>query len=354
MTEKTHNGICIYAEITPSKTLAGVTLELIAKAKELKEKLEGEEVSALIITGETELDSITEELSKAGADNIWLVQDEKLKQYSTDLYAKAACDTVAMKKPSIMLIGATTQGRDLGPRISSALDTGLTADCTEIDINEKGQLAATRPTFGGGLMATILCRNYPQMATVRPKVMPKAKLDCDKSANVENITVDFSDTPVRTEILELIQCLDETTACNIDEAEIIVAGGKGMKNAQNFKILEDLANTLGGAVGATRAAVDAGWVDHSVQVGQTGKTVVPKLYIACAISGAIQHLAGMNASDTIIAINKDPKAPIFSVATYGIVGDVFEVVPKLTEAIKEIKKQKGEYCNYDDISSCKV
>lgn len=340
MTENTeHKGICIYAEITPDKALAGVTLELIAKAKELSEKLEGEEVSALIVTGESDLENVIDDLSKAGAQNVWLVQDEKLKQYSTDLYAKAACDVVAMKKPSIMLIGATTQGRDLGPRISSKLDTGLTADCTEIDINEKGQLAATRPTFGGGLMATILCRNYPQMATVRPKVMPKAEMTSENKAQIENISIDFSNTPVRTEILELIKNI-QASGASIDEAEIIVAGGKGMKNAQNFKILEDLAEALGGAVGATRAAVDAGWADHSVQVGQTGKTVVPKLYIACAISGAIQHLAGMNASDVIIAINKDPKAPIFSVASYGIVGDVFEVVPKLTEAIKAAKQQE--------------
>lgn len=330
-------GICIFAELAPDKTLTGVTLELINKARELSQKLDGEEVSALLITSETDLDPTYEALSKAGADHIWLVQDPILAQYSTDLYAKAACDVVAQKEPSIMLIGATTMGRDLAPRISSKLDTGLTADCTEIDINEKGQLAATRPTFGGGLMATILCKKFPQMATVRPKVMPKPHMDIEKQANIEHIQIDFSNTPVRTELIEFVENLNADTA-RIEEAEVIVAGGKGLKNAQNFKMLEELATLLGGSIGASRCAVDAGWCEHSVQIGQTGKTVTPKIYIACGISGAIQHLAGMNSSDIIIAINKDSKAPIFSVATYGIVGDVFEIIPKL---IEELKRRKG-------------
>ncbi|MEI8378060.1 MAG: electron transfer flavoprotein subunit alpha/FixB family protein [bacterium] len=330
-------GICIFAELTPDKTLAGVTLELVNQARELSKKLDGEEVSALLITGETDLDHIFEELSKAGTDHIWLVQDSKLLQYSTDLYAKAACDAVALKDPSIMLIGATTLGRDLAPRISSKLDTGLTADCTGIDINEKGQLASTRPTFGGELMATILCKKFPQMASVRPKVMPKPAMDVTKKADVENIEVDFSNTPVRTELIEFVKNIQAETA-RIEESEVIVAGGKGLRNAQNFKMLEELASLLGGSVGASRCAVDAGWCEHSVQVGQTGKTVTPKIYIACGISGAIQHLAGMNSSDIIIAINKDPKAPIFAVASYGIVGDVFEIVPKL---IEELKRRKG-------------
>lgn len=329
-------GICIFAELTPEKTLAGVTLELINKARELSQKLDNEEVSALLITGETNLEHIFDELSRAGADHIWLVQDAKLAQYSTDLYAKAVCDVVAQKDPSIMLIGATTMGRDLAPRISSKLDTGLTADCTEIDINEKGQLASTRPTFGGDLMATILCKKFPQMASIRPKVMPKPAMNIEKKADVENIQIDFSNTPVRTELIEFIANLHTDTA-RIEESEVIVAGGKGLRNAQNFKMLEELATLLGGSIGASRCAVDAGWCEHSVQIGQTGKTVTPKIYIACGISGAIQHLAGMNSSDIIIAINKDPKAPIFSVASYGIIGDVFEIIPKL---IEELKKRK--------------
>lgn len=329
-------GICIYAEITPEKTLMGVTLELVSKARELSQKLDNEEVSAILITGETELEGIFDELSRAGVNNIWMVQDPKLTTYSTDLYTKAVCEVLAQKQPSIFLIGATTQGRDLAPRISSKLNTGLTADCTEIDINEKGQLASTRPTFGGELMATILCKNFPQMATVRPKVFPKPDMSAQGKAFVENIYVDFSNAPLRTELIEFVKSISEDVA-RIDDAEVIVAGGKGLRNVQNFKMLEELAHLLGGSVGASRCAVDAGWCDHSIQIGQTGKTVTPKIYIACGISGAIQHLAGMNSSDVIIAINKDPKAPIFKVATYGIVGDVFEIVPKLIEALKSKK-----------------
>lgn len=330
-------GICIIAEITPERTLAGVTLELAGKAQELSQKLNDEPISALLITGEGELESVFTELSKAGFSSIWLVQDPKLNQYSTDLYGKAACDVIRQKDPSIVLIPATTQGRDLAPRISSALDTGLTADCTELDINEKGQLASTRPTFGGDLMATILCKKFPQMATVRPKVFQKPETNYENWAKIERISIDFSETPVRTEFIEFAKNIN-TDVERIDDAEIVVAGGKGMKNVQSFKMLEELAQVLGGSVGASRCAVDAGWCDHSIQIGQTGKTIKPKIYIACGISGAIQHLAGMNSSDVIIAINKDPKAPIFKVATYGIVGDVFEIVPKLIEELKVKEK----------------
>lgn len=329
-------GICIIAELTPDNTLAGVILELAGKAQELAQKLDNAPISALLITGETELEGAFAELSKASFANIWLVQDEKLKQYSTDLYGKAACDVLRQKQPEIVLIPATTQGRDLAPRISSALDTGLTADCTELDINEKGQLAATRPTFGGDLMATILCKKFPQMATVRPKVFAKPPINYDNWAHVDRVYVDFSQTENRTEIIEFAKHLHAEVQ-RIDEAEVVVAGGKGMKTAQNFNMLEELASLLGGSVGASRCAVDAGWCEHSIQVGQTGKTIKPKIYIACGISGAIQHLAGMNSSDVIIAINKDPKAPIFKVATYGIVADVFEIVPKLIEELKKTK-----------------
>lgn len=334
-------GICIIAELTPEKMLAGVILELAGKAQELSKKLNDEPISALLITGEGALEGVFADLSKAGFSNIWLVQDEKLNQYSTDLYGKAACDVIRQKDPSIVLIPATTQGRDLAPRISSALNTGLTADCTEIDINEKGQLASTRPTFGGELMATILCKNFPQMATVRPKVFQKPEINYDNWAKIERISIDFSQTPLRTEFIEFAKNIN-TDVQRIDDAEIVVAGGKGMKNVQNFKMLEELAQVLGGSVGASRCAVDAGWCEHSIQIGQTGKTIKPKIYIACGISGAIQHLAGMNSSDVIIAINKDPKAPIFKVATYGIVGDLFEIIPKLIEELKNRKKVKND------------
>jgi electron transfer flavoprotein alpha subunit len=332
-----YKGIWVIAERNSDNKLAGVTLELIGAAKTLSDKLSGEEVAALLIAGNEDINPLVKQLSEAGAQKVYLVQNEALSSYNTELYANVSCEAIEMIKPSIVLVGATTTGRDLAPRISSRLDTGLTADCTELDINDKGLLAATRPTFGGNLMATILCgKTRPQMASVRPKVMAKPEVDSSNVAEVQtlNITVDASKT--RTTLLELIPVL--TTACaRIDEAEIIVSGGRGMKSAENFKLIEDLAQVLGGAVGASRAAVDAGWRSHCDQVGQTGKTVSPKLYIACGISGALQHLAGMNGSDVIVAINKDADAPIFGVATYGIVGDVFEILPALTEAIKNEK-----------------
>lgn len=331
-----NKGICVVAEITREKKLADVTLELVNAAKELSQKINNEEVSALLIGGVFDASELIQKLSEAGANKIYLVQDERLEQYSTDYYAKITCDVFYDKKPAIALIGATTTGRDIAPRISSKMNTGLTADCTELDINEKGMLAATRPTFGGNLMATILCKNFPQMATVRPHVLPKPSCVLDNTAQVENIKPDIDNVVKRTNLLEFVP-LDTHTGVSIEDAEVIIAGGKGMKNADGFKLLEELANVLGGTVGASRSAVDAGWADHSVQVGQTGKTVTPKLYIACGISGAIQHLAGMNSSDVIVAINKDPKAPIFSVANYGIVGDVFEIIPELIKAIKESK-----------------
>lgn len=329
-----YKGIWVIAEKNDENQLVGVTLELIGAAKNLSSQLNGEEVSVLLLSGTENVDNLVTEMSQAGADKVYLVQDEALVQYSTELYSKAICDAINEKKPSIVLVGATTTGRDFAPRVSSRLNTGLTADCTELSINDKGLLAATRPTFGGNLMATILCnKTRPQMATVRPKVLPKPEADTSNSAQVEKLNIQLDSSMVKTKILECTAVCMEMCA-RIDEAEIIVAGGRGMKNAESFKILEDLAKALGGAVGASRAAVDAGWRAHCDQVGQTGKTVSPKLYIACGISGAIQHLAGMNSSDVIVAVNKDPEAPIFGVATYGIVGDLFEVVPALTESIK--------------------
>lgn len=333
-----HKGICILAEITPKNELADVTLELIEKAKELSQKLEHEEIAVLLLSGLQDLSFIKQTLSKAGADAIWLAQNPLFESYSTDIYSKAACDIILQKKPSIVLIGATTQGRDLAPRISSKLNTGLTADCTALDINEKGQLAATRPTFGGNLMATILCKRFPQMATVRPKVMSANPLNSEKQARLEEFEIDFSNIEKRVELLEFFK---NSSDSSLDNAEIIVAGGKGLKSAENFKLIEELAQALGGTSAASRAVVDAGWRPHCEQVGQTGKTVKPKIYIACGISGAVQHTVGMDGSEIIIAINKDANAPIFSVATYGIVGDVFEVLPILIQQIKEIKTKKS-------------
>lgn len=328
-----YKGIWVIAEKTQDNNIAGVTLELLNSAKNLSTKLSNEEVGVLLMTGNGDNEPLFKQLSEAGAQKIYLVQNENLEAYSTELYSNAACEAITQKKPSIVLVGATTKGRDLAPRISSRLNTGLTADCTGLDINEQGLLAATRPTFGGSLMATILCKTCrPQMATVRPKVLPKADPDCSNVAQVEQINVDLNPSDIKVKILECVDACQ--AACKIEDAEIIVAGGRGIKNAEGFKILEELAEALGGAVGSSRACVDAGWRGHCDQVGQTGKTVCPKVYIACGISGAIQHVAGMNSSDIIIAINKDPEAPIFELATYGIVGDLFEVVPELTKAIK--------------------
>lgn len=324
-----NKGILIYAELTREGTIVPVVFELAAAAHELSQKLDKCEVNALVIGSE-----FTAHNSLKGFDNVFVVQDERLKNYSTEYYTKVAVDLIDKIKPQIVLIGATTQGRDLAPRISSSLNTGLTADCTSLDINEKGILAATRPTFGGNLMATILCKNFPQMATVRPKVLKASEIPTEKPTEFIAFRPEIDEIAPKVELVEFIKNT-QSGAKRIDEAEIIVSGGKGMKSLEGFKLLEELAQVLGGSVGASRAAVDAGWVDHSIQVGQTGKTVTPKIYISCAISGAIQHTVGMNSSDKIIAINKDPNAPIFQVADVGIVGDVFEIVPELIKMLKK-------------------
>jgi len=331
---KENKGILIYAEVTREGELAPVVLELANTAQDLSKKLDNCEVSALVITNTDKLDEIKSELKYNGFDKVYIAKDEKLTQYSTAYYSKIAIDVIKDIKPEIVLIGASTQGRDIAPRISSNLNTGLTADCTQLDINEKGMLAATRPTFGGGLMATILCKNFPQMASVRPKVLKKADCPIEKDTQFIEVTPQLKGVDNKVELVEFIKNVQKVGK-RIDEAEIIVAGGKGLKSVEGFKLLEEFASVLGGSVGASRAAVDAGWVDHSIQVGQTGKTVMPKLYVACGISGAIQHTVGMNASEKIIAINKDPKAPIFQVADIGIVGDVYEIVPQLIEMLKK-------------------
>jgi len=323
-------GILIYAELTREGELMPVVLELANTAQDLAQKLGGVEVNALVICSKF---SSHESFKNNGFDNVYVIEDERLANYSTAYYTKIAIDLINDIKPEVVLIGATTQGRDIAPRISSSLNTGLTADCTNLDINEKGMLAATRPTFGGNLMATILCKNMPQMASVRPKVFKKASEPILKDTKFVEVKPQIDDVDNKVKLVEFIKNV-QMTGKRIDESEVIVAGGKGLKSPEGFKMLEELANLLSGAVGASRAAVDAGWADHSIQVGQTGKTVTPKIYIACGISGAIQHTVGMNASDKIIAINKDSKAPIFQIADLGIVGDVFEIIPDLISHLK--------------------
>lgn len=325
-------GILIYAELLKSGFIAPVFFSLAAKAQELSQKLGGEEVCALLIGKNGDAERFKEGFQACGVDKVFVYEDERLTSYSNELYSKIAVDLVKEIEPSIFLIGATTQGRDLAPRISTLVGTGLTADCTGLDINEKGQLAATRPTFGGKLMATILCKNYPQMATVRAGVLPFLENPVYKNTEIiyKNHNIDNFDTRVKT--LEFIQyATDEINL--LDSAKIIVAGGKGCKSKEGFDLLQKLADALGGTVAASRGAVEMGLASSNVQVGQTGKTVSPDLYIACGISGAIQHTVGIEGAKKIIAINIDKNAPIFQVANVGYVGDLFEVIPQLIESL---------------------
>lgn len=323
-----NKGILIYAQITREKKLLDVVLELASEAQKLSEKLNGEQINAILLTDGENLEDLKTSLKVF--DKVYVLKNEKFSNYSTELYTKSIVDLIEEIKPSIFLIGATTQGRDLAPRIASSLNTGLTADCTKLDINEKFQLCATRPTFGGKLMATILSKHFPQMATVRPRVLKVAENLPIKNTEFIEITKDLSQVKVRTNLLDFVKNnLDESG--NIENSDIIVAGGKGVKD---FKMLEDLAELLNAKVGATRGAVDNGLANSFIQIGQTGKTVSPKLYIAIGISGAIQHQVGMENSEKIIAINSDENAPIFDIADVGIVGDLNKIVPELINELK--------------------
>lgn len=328
------NEILLFAEITKEKFIHTVFFELAQKSAELARKLGDCKVSAILFTEPNKLEDYKDGFLKSGIDKVYVYESEKFENYDTELYSKLAIELIKEIQPQIVLIGATNEGRDLAPRISSALHTGLTADCTDLDINEKGQLAATRPTFGGKLMATILCKTLPQMATVRPKVFPSLKEDILKNTEFILKTPDFSEFKPKTELLEFVKTL-ENELNELDSAEIIVAGGKGAGSEAGFEVLRELAKTLNGTIGATRGAVDMGIAPKCIQIGQTGKTVRPKVYIACGISGAIQHLVGMQDSEKIIAINTDENAPIFEIADFGIVGDMFKILPELTELLKK-------------------
>ena len=272
-----------------------------------------------------------------GADSAIIVDGPEYEYYTTDAFTKAMVTLVEKYKPETLMIGATNNGRDMGPRVSCRLKTGLTADCTGIDIDEEtGNIAWTRPTFGGNLMATIMCPEHrPQMGTVRPGVFKKGAYDEGRSGEIVKEEIHVAPEEIRTNLVERVNEVAE--AVNLEEAEIIVSGGRGVGSAENFKLLEELAAELGATVGCSRAVVDAGWMPHAHQVGQSGKTVAPKLYFAIGISGAIQHLAGISGSDRVIAVNKDEDAPIFDVSDYGIVGYLNEVVPALTAAFKARK-----------------
>ena len=325
MEKEQYKGIWVYIEQADRK-VQRVGLELLAAAKDLA-AVTGEEVTAVVIADDT-TDPI-EQIRPYGADRILAVDCAECAHYTTDAYTEVFYNLICDYKPSAVLVGATEYGRDFAPRVACRLKTGLTADCTALSINEEtGDVAWTRPAFGGNLMATILCSNTrPQMGTVRPGVF-RAKVG-GSTEIVERISRSVAKEKIRSQIKEILH--REGGVFNISEADIIVSGGRGMKGPENFALLQELADELGGVVGASRAAVDSGWIEQTHQVGQTGSTVHPKLYIACGISGAIQHLAGMSGSDQIVAINTDPEAPIFKVAHYGIVGDLFEVVPAFIE-----------------------
>lgn len=344
-----YKNIWVYVEQRDGK-LMNVALELLGEAYHLAKGIsEDTRVCALLVGDKVE--HLADECFKYGADDVYLIEDPLLKNFTTDAYTKVITDAVNEYKPEILMYGATHIGRDLAPRVAARLDTGLTADCTHLDVSvaeyidfanknttlntatlnpedpDKG-LKMTRPAFGGNLMATIVCpRTRPQMATVRPGVMTKIEPIEGAKGEIIRIKPEIAESDIRTKIIDIVKSAKELVS--LTDADIICSGGRGLGDPSGFKLIQEFADKVGGVVGSSRAAVDAGWIDHSHQVGQTGTTVKPKIYFACGISGAIQHLAGMQTSDIIVAINKDADAPIFEVADYGIVGDLYKVIPEI-------------------------
>ena len=343
-----YKGVFVYAQQVDNE-LSGIALELLGKANELAADLQTDVTAVLVGSG---VSGLVDTLAEYGADKVIVVDDPELKEYRTEPYTHALASVINEYKPDIMLVGATAIGRDLGPRVSARVATGLTADCTVLEIGDfplnpvpgkedeqkHNQLLMTRPAFGGNTIATIACPdNRPQMATVRPGVMQKIEPKTGAKAEVINYNPGFTPNNKYVEILNVVKSV--TDVVDIMDAKILVSGGRGVGSKENFKLLEDLAEVIGGTVSCSRAVVDNGWLPKVLQVGQTGKTVRPNVYFAIGISGAIQHAAGMEESDIIIAINKDEDAPIFDVADFGIVGDLNKVVPQLTEMLKtEMKK----------------
>lgn len=347
---ESYKDVWVFAEQREGK-LMDVALELLGEGHRLSREIGDAKVCALLVGSEVE--HLTKECFSYGADKVYLIDNELLRNFTTDGYTKVLVDAIKEYKPEIVLYGATHIGRDLAPRVAARLNTGLTADCTRLDINvssyieylnknttldtstldpnsrDKG-LKQTRPAFGGNLMATIICpKTRPQMSTVRSGVMKKMEKVENKTGEVVKVTTDIKSTDIRTQVVEIVKAAKKLVS--LTDAEIIVSGGRGVGSKENFQLIEKLAEKLGGVVGASRAAVDSGWIDPAHQVGQTGTTVKPKIYIACGISGAIQHLAGMQTSDTIIAINKDEEASIFNVADYALVGDLNKIIPEMME-----------------------
>lgn len=333
-----YRGVWVFIEQNDGK-IEGVSLELLGAGRKLADKLEVP-LSGVLLG--YEIKSLSREVIAYGADQVYVIDHEVMKDYRTESYMKAVIHLAEKYKPEIFLYGATSNGKDLASAVATDLSTGLTADTTMLDVEvEKRLLEASRPAFGGNIMATILCKKHrPQMATVRPKVMKAMEPNPDRHGEVIEEPITLREDDMRTKVIKIVK--DVTKKVNLAEAHVVVAGGKGMGDLQNFQLIHELADTIGATVGGTRDVVEAGWLPHEQQVGQTGETITPKIYFAIGISGAIQHVVGMKNSEFIIAINKDPQAPIFDVATYGIVGDALEIVPKLIKEFKEARERGGE------------
>jgi len=323
------NAVWVFAEQRDNK-ITPVVYELLGEGKKLASAI-GVPLGAILLG--SDIEAMSNDIINHEVDIVFTADDIRLKNYITDRYTKVVYEAIKQYEPAIVLYGATHIGRDLAPRLAARLDTGLTADCTKLEIDKTDQkLLQTRPAFGGNLMATIVCPdNRPQMSTVRPGVMAKANYNAEYRGQIIALEVNLTADDLRCELVEIVK--EVKTRVSLTDAEVIVSGGKGLGDTKGFEILKVLADKLDGTVGASRAAVDAGWIDHANQVGQTGTTVKPKVYFACGISGAIQHIAGMHESDTIIAINKNPQAPIFNVADFGLVGDLYDIIPALIQAL---------------------
>jgi Electron transfer flavoprotein, alpha subunit len=330
MDKTQYSNIWVFAEQREG-VLQNVAVELLGKARELA-AVRGDKVCA-VLPGYN-VGGLAAECIACGADEVYVIDAPELERYLTEPYTQAITQMVSERKPDILLIGATTIGRDLGPRLSARLTTGLTADCTGLDISEEGNLMMTRPAFGGNLMATIVCKDHrPQMSTVRPGVMKAAPRDDKRQGKVENVGIDFDTTKFKVRIREVVK--QQKDLVDITEANVLISGGRGVGSAEGFALLRAMADTIGAQVSSSRAMVDAGVMDHNRQVGQTGKTVRPDVYFAMGISGAIQHLAGMEESEYIIAVNKDKYAPIFQSADLGIVTDLHKLIPILTQKLRK-------------------
>ena len=350
MSLEEYKGVFVFAQQVDN-VLDGVAFELLGKGKDLAKDL-GTDVTAVLIGSGVK--GLADQLAEYGADKVIVVDDPELKDYRTEPYAHALASVINEFKPEIMLVGATAIGRDLGPTVSARVKTGLTADCTSLEIGDfplvaapgkeseqkHNQLLMTRPAFGGNTIATIACPdNRPQMATVRPGVMKMIAKDETRKGELVEFKVDFTAADMNVEIVEAVK--SDKKSVDLTEAKLIVSGGRGVGSAEGFDVIRDMADALGAEVGSSRACVDAGWIEKDRQVGQTGKTVRPDLYMACGISGAIQHVAGMENSELIIAINKNESAPIFEVADLGIVGDLKQILPKLADAVRKYKAAKA-------------